>query len=115
MTREEAAVYIAETFEWVMREYENHRADRTMMQKTTEAFDVAIAALHGPEPDPETGLVPCGCGERVSIAFYPAWAGKPDLYQVDCFSCHVGTRPCQTAEQAKAAWNTAMGHKGGAE
>ncbi len=42
MTREEAAVYIAETFEWVMREYENHRADRTMMQKTTEAFDMAI-------------------------------------------------------------------------
>ncbi len=27
MTREEAAVYIAETFEWVMREYENHRAE----------------------------------------------------------------------------------------
>ena len=65
MTREEAAVYIAETFEWVMREYENHRADRTMMQKTTEAFDVAIAALRGPQPDPDTGLVPCGCGEWI--------------------------------------------------
>jgi hypothetical protein len=61
------------------------------------------------QPDPITGLVPCGCGGKVDVAFYPRWAGKPDLYRVDCFSCHVGTRPCQTAEQAKAAWNTAMG------
>lgn len=65
MTREEAAVYITETFEWVMREYENHRADRMMMQKTTEAFDMAISALLGPQPDPDTGLVPCGGKMRI--------------------------------------------------
>ena len=80
-----------------------------------QSIEMAIAALRGPQPDPDTGLVPCGCGERVSISFYPGRAGTPDLYQVDCFSCHVGIRPCQTAEQAKAAWNTAMGWKGGAE
>ena len=90
------------------------------MVDEVQSIALAIAALREKAEreralDPDTGLVPCGCGERVSIAFYPAWAGKPDLYQVDCFSCHVGTRPCQTAEQAKAAWNTAMGHKGGAE
>lgn len=71
--------------------------------------------LKPPVLDSETGLMPCGCGGKVDVAFYPRWAGKPDLYRVDCFSCHVGTRPCQTEEQAKAAWNTAMGYKGGAE
>lgn len=45
MTREEAAVYVWETYEWCMREYENARADKGMMSKTKEAFDVAIAAL----------------------------------------------------------------------
>ncbi len=37
-----------------------------MMQKTTEAFDMAIAALR-PTSDPETGLVPYGwcCPERI--------------------------------------------------
>ncbi len=67
------------------------------------------SALWAPAPDPDTGLVPCGCGGKVEVAFYPGWHGVPDMYQVDCFNCHVGTRPCQTAEQAKASWNTAMG------
>jgi hypothetical protein len=79
------------------------------------ALIVAIDALKSPQPDPDTGLVPCGCGGKVDVAFYPGWHGVPDMYHVDCFNCHVGTRPCQTAEQAKAAWNTAMGWKGGAE
>ena len=73
-----------------------------------ETIDMAIAALREPVLD-ENGLVPCGCGGKVEVAFYPGWHGVPDMYQVDCFNCHVGTRPCQTAEQAKAAWNAAMG------
>ena len=107
MTRDEAAE--------VLKHLVDRFYDKYMWSDENVEALTAIAVLRGPQPDPETGLVPCGCGERVSIAFYPAWAGKPDLYQVDCFSCHVGTRPCQTAEQAKAAWNTAMGHKGGTE
>lgn len=31
MTHEEAAVYVCETYEWSMREYENARADKGMM------------------------------------------------------------------------------------
>ena len=75
MTREEAAVYIAETFEWVMREYENHRADRTMMQKTTEAFDVAIAALRE-KAERERGCAYCVIGKRSPDAEYCSNCGR---------------------------------------
>jgi hypothetical protein len=85
--------------------------DYCYYSRDIDAYDTAITALRGPQPDPDTGMMPCGCGGRVSIAFYPGWHGVPDMYHVDCFNCHVGTRPCQTAEQAKAAWNTAMGVK----
>ena len=57
----------------------------------------------------ENGLAQCGCGGKVRVECYPEWAGMSKAYQVDCFNCHVGTMPCQTAEQAKIAWNTAMG------
>jgi len=75
MTREEAAVYIAETFEWVMREYENHRADRTMMQKTTEAFDMAIAALRE-KAERERGCAYCVIGKRSPDAEYCSNCGR---------------------------------------
>ena len=75
MTREEAAVYIAETFEWVMREYENHRADRTMMQKTTEAVDVAIAALRE-KAERERGCAYCVIGKRSPDAEYCSNCGR---------------------------------------
>lgn len=110
MTREEAARVLTELAD----EYEKYELSKNGWLGTTyiPAHRMGVAALRDAlqrQPDPDTGLVPCGCGERVSISFYPRWAGTPDLYQVDCFNCHVGTRPCQTAEQAKAAWNTAMG------
>ena len=73
-------------------------------------YEDILEALN-PIPDSETGLLPCGCGGTVRCEFYPGWHGVPGLYQVDCFGCHVGTRPRQTAEQAKSAWNTARGYK----
>ena len=89
------------------------QADITINRYTQEelgkALPTAIAALRGPQPDLITGLVPCGCGGKVRVECYPEWAGTPKAYRVDCFNCHVGTMPCQTAEQAKIAWNRAMG------
>jgi hypothetical protein len=32
--------------------------------KTQEVLLAAIDALRGPQPDPDTGLVPCGCGGK---------------------------------------------------
>ena len=33
-------------------------------KKFRNAMHMAAAALRGPQPDPITGLVPCGCGGR---------------------------------------------------
>lgn len=110
MTREEAAEVLTALKQ---RLEMSDDYDYCYYSRDIDAYDTALTALRGHVPDPITGLVPCG--GKVDVAFYPGWHGVPDMYQVDCFNCHVGTRPCQTAEQAKAAWNTAMGWKGGAE
>lgn len=81
------------------------------LEKRMEAIEMGADALRGAQPDPDTGLMPCGCGGIVKVAFYSGYAGTPDAYQVDCFQCHVGTRPMQTEEQAKAAWNLSHGYK----
>ena len=51
MTREEAR----EELQWMIN------------GSAVEAMIIAIAALRGPQPDPDTGLMPCGwCGpERI--------------------------------------------------
>ncbi len=63
-----------------------------------------------PQPDSETGLMPCGCGGKVAIAKYPGFLDTPDLYQVDCFKCNVGTRPAVSPEIVRNDWNGAMGY-----
>ena len=62
MTREEAASII----EWAM--LQNYSGDEmTITEHHLESFKLAIAALRGPDPDPDTGLVPCGCGGKAHI------------------------------------------------
>ena len=65
MTREEAARGLK--YLWIERD-ENAK----LMQQLTksfferqEALRIGAAALRGPQPDPDTGLVPCGCGEWI--------------------------------------------------
>ena len=76
------------------------------------ATDTAIAALRGPEPDPDTGLVPCGCGGKARL-----YELNDDFYlvRVECSQCYVATRATYNEERATHDWNTAMGWKGGAE
>ena len=43
------------------------------------ATDTVISALLGPQPDPDTGLVPCGCGGVLELRARPIpW---PETYQ----------------------------------
>jgi len=109
MTREEALKLLY----W----YIVNKAGRLEKPKYLDALD----ALRGPQPDPETGLVPCGCGGKATIKKgNAAYSG----YFAMCSGCECavgfdrgnddhrvfGEFPDE--EQTKTAWNTAMGWRG---
>lgn len=71
-----------------------------------ETIDMAIAALRGPQPDPDTGLVPCGCGGR---AFVYCPVDMTDVFVIRCEKCRVGITFAMDLPRAKKEWNTAMG------
>jgi len=81
------------------------------------ATETAIAALR-PTSDPETGLVPCGCGGKAKV-----WPSEPTQfthvitdYEVGCTECAMTTGWVRgKQENAVKVWNTAMGWKGGLE
>ena len=71
------------------------------------AIDVAVEALSGLVPDPEAGLVDCGCGGKAEYYEHPfeSWL------VVECIECGANTSYKETKEQARDAWNWAMGYK----
>jgi hypothetical protein len=58
-----------------------------------------------PTPDPETGLLPCGCREKPELIMLTS---IPHWYIVRC-CCGMNTGSYKTADQAKNIWNCAMG------
>lgn len=62
--------------------------------------------LAPPDPDPITGLMPCGCGGKAE--FY-----EPDdefyMVGVECSQCYVSTCATCDKEHATHDWNRAMG------
>ena len=104
MTREEAAEFTRKLVA---------RAEIIVFPKTPKRinnipvfyFEAVLSALRGPQPDPKTGLVPCGCGGgavRNGMSFFCA-------YVTSCSEC--GTLAWSKASQQEADnnWNTAMG------
>ena len=83
-----------------------------------DAMHMAAAALRGPQADPDTGLVPCGCGGKAKI-----WPSDPTQfthvitdYEVGCTECAMTTGWVRgKQDNAMNVWNTAMGQKGGAK
>ena len=70
------------------------------------AIEKAVEALSGPTPDPDTGLVPCGCGGRAG--FHYSVVIDNDCY-VECGICGVHSKVALCEEEARDAWNHAMG------
>jgi hypothetical protein len=71
-----------------------------------DALDTAIAALRGPVPDPETGLVRCGCK---TVAFLGHGVdGEMDEYFVSCGKCGMSTDNYNDKNKAIQEWNLAM-------
>ena len=84
-----------------------YESTRKMSVKEQEVYDLGYlngkeAALLGPQPDPITGLVPCGCGGKAIMLC--------DLeYAVACEKCLINLPYAfDTKELARQAWNTAM-------
>ena len=81
------------------------------------ALDASIAALRGPIPDPDTGLMPCGCGGVPVVVNEPgSWGYYPERWHIRCCEdpwkrerCGMRTSSVETKEEAKRIWNTAMG------
>lgn len=82
-------------------------------ENTWQALRMGVAALRGPQPDPDTGLVPCGCGGKAET--HELFGHYRGTYMTDCKECATGTTQYNTEKESQDAWNTAMGHKGGAE
>jgi len=118
MTREEARVLLKNLNNQLTSAF--YDGDFWVEEGTFEAFEVADAALRGPRPDPDTGLVPCGCGTPMLLM-----GDDETQYWVECGdSVHCphfigqaydGAGIYQTPEEAIKAARVAMGWKGGAE
>lgn len=110
MNRQEAAEYFArkrDTLIWGLKD------NRDETRQAHDAYNKAIDALRGPQPDPDTGLVPCGCGGKAGF-HYSVMMRDNDCY-VECGICGGHTKVVLSEDKARDAWNTAMGWKGGAE
>ena len=112
MTREEAA----KRWELVIENFNDSSVYLWPDQR--QELLTSIALLRGPVTDPDTGLVPCGCGGKAKV-----WPSDPTQfthvvtdYEVGCTECAMTTGWVRgKQENAVKSWNTAMGWKGGAE
>lgn len=89
------------------RVLENHAKNGAGVLVTyglSDALRMAAAALRGPQPDPDTGLMPCGCGGKARFVL-PGDGGK----WAECKDCLVRTVTQETLYEAKTDWNRAMG------
>lgn len=78
-------------------------------EKKAEWRKALIALLSSPVTDPDTGLVPCGCGGKADCndTGITSKDGKP-LWWVECPECGISTYGHQQKDEAKAAWSRAM-------
>ena len=111
MTREEAARVLK--YLWIERD-ENAKSMQQLTKsffERQEALRIGAAALRGPQPDPVTGLVPCGCGGKAEIR---KWEWSNDSYIAGCTVCDANVDfPYDIDETDKiiSDWNRAMGRR----
>ena len=76
-----------------------------------ETIEMAIAALSEPAIE-ENGLARCGCGGEARL-----WPDGREsrTYHVVCCKCRASAHYFVNEQEAKDAWNTAMGVKGADE
>ena len=72
--------------------------------KLQDALRVITESLRNPLPDPDTGLVPCGCGCKPELRD-DGWG----WHQVYCTGCDMHGGNSRTPDGVIEEWNTAMG------
>ncbi len=72
-----------------------------------DAIDTKVKRV----PDPDTGLVPCGCGGKAVFEGSFLDEEVPSSYRVSlsCIECGISTIAYEYEQEAMKAWNTAMG------
>ena len=84
-------------------------------QRAKAVYETALSALRDVlqrQPDPETGLVPCGCGGKAMVWPSDLRQAMVTAYQVGCIECAMTTVWVRgKQENAVKVWNTAMGHR----
>ena len=94
-----------------------HQPDPSGINNLRIAVSTVLSAIMGmysvPQPDPITGLVPCGCGgvaEQMDFhaAFFPH-------SKVECLECGIeimrtGYTIAEAHDMAKMGWNTSRGY-----
>lgn len=90
-----------------------------MARHSIKLYTTALAALQDVlqrQPDPTTGLMPCGCGGKAKVWPSDLRRAMVTDYEVVCTECAMTTGWVRgKQENAMKFWNTAMGWKGGAE
>ena len=100
MNREEAArILDPSTMDLEFEKDISHWSERLDL-----AMAMGVEALRSPQPDPVTGLVPCG-GRKAVMWCTPGegyWVASGKIGQINGFATEMA---------AKEAWNAAMGYK----
>ena len=109
MNREEAArILDPSTMDLEFEKDISHWGERLDL-----AMAMGVEALRSPQPDPVTGLVPCGCGgvtEQTDFhdGFFP-------YSKVECLECgneimRAGDTIAEAHDMAKMGWNISHGY-----
>ena len=77
------------------------------LEKRMEALEIGADALRGPQPDPKTGIVPCGCGGKPTFLY--SYVARDDECYLECPRCEAKSALRLGEERARDSWNTAMG------
>ena len=100
-------------FEGWMKYWEGKSGLPKDYQRLMKAKDTAMSALRDAlqrQPDPITGLMPCGCGGKAKVWPSDLRQAVVTAYQVGCIECAMTTGWVRgKQENAINVWNTAMG------
>jgi hypothetical protein len=107
MTKQEAHEYLKGYLDNVFNQW-NDDATYSYLRDCADT-------LAPPEPNPETGLVPCGCGGKLELrkrsALLSGLRKLEYIHWVVCRKCHWSTMDCTSKEMAIRLANEAMGYR----